>query len=106
VVKCRNRSGSASVTLCAGTVSNSHITVERVTLWDDISNRCLYCGPLQNKELWKSLTKARVCGGELTKASTMDSAGGKLCCYGEFETCQVADCPFKCMPRRRLKGMN
>jgi len=106
VIKCRTIRGSASVTLCAGRVSNPHIAVDSVTLWDDISNQRLYCGPLQNKELSKLLTKANVCGGELNKASSMDSGGGKFCCYGDFETCKVEDCPFKRMPHRRLKGMN
>lgn len=104
VVKCRSKRGDEPVTLCAGTASNPHITVSKVTVWDNESNRCLYCGPLQNPALKKVLTEANICGAELTNAAKLENGTGRLCCYGEPDTCRVTDCPFKTSPRRRLQA--
>ena len=100
VARCRNKRWRNTVTVTAGIASNNKITVEKVSVWGP-DDTLLYCGPLQNRELCKVLTAAKVCGAELTNSVNMDDSRGKVCCYGDPETCTVEQCPFKKAASRR-----
>lgn len=94
IARCFGKKGNVSV--CAGTASNDKLVAESVTVWDDSTDASLYKGPLSNPELRKVLTAAKVCGAEITNSAMLGNhKTGEIYCFGDFDKCTKAECPYK-----------